>query len=174
MSRGAQAVLELDDETKLFRDMHHPHLVTCYGVATMNGIPTLVTELCNMSLEGVLHDDSFWRFDNLEKKFMTQDMIDDEKYTVLWHVALGLHQLHNKNVLHRDIKAGNILLDHHGKNWKICDFGEAKVLKHQELRFETAQPWRAGYNAGPSNCVLVSAAPTLNAIGQCPVALSWR
>eukprot|EP01046_Picozoa_sp_COSAG06_P032407 COSAG06_NODE_3237_length_5637_cov_1.611051_5_plen_72_part_00 len=55
------------------------------------------------------------------------------------------------NVLHRDIKCGNVLLDgaagecpecHHSGNWKICDFGEAKVLKPPYFRFAPPIQWR--------------------------------
>jgi mitogen-activated protein kinase kinase kinase len=41
-------------------------------------------------------------------------------------ILMGLAYLHNRNVLHRDIKAGNILLDQHG-TCKITDFGLSKL-----------------------------------------------
>ena len=50
------------------------------------------------------------------------------------------------SVLHRDIKCLNILLDgesgecascHHSGNWKICDFGEAKVLEPPYIGAQT-------------------------------------
>ena len=74
--------------------------------------------------------------------------------------AQGIWQLHSMNVLHRDIKAGNILLDGaagecddcgHSGNWKICDFGEAKVLEPPYIGAQTlslkllkASLWDAG------------------------------
>jgi len=45
------------------------------------------------------------------------------------HVALGLHYLHTKGVIHRDIKGGNILSDGAG-NVKLADFGAAKHVDY--------------------------------------------
>ena len=72
------------------------------------------------------------------------------KYTILEHVSQGLQKLHDMSVLHRDLKCLNILLDgesgecescHHTGRWKICDFGEAKILRTPTLAFATAKPW---------------------------------
>ncbi|KAI8344954.1 hypothetical protein BD560DRAFT_411770 [Blakeslea trispora] len=41
-------------------------------------------------------------------------------------ILMGLAYLHNRNILHRDIKAGNILLDQNGV-CKITDFGLSKL-----------------------------------------------
>lgn len=66
------------------------------------------------------------------------------KYTILLHVSQGLEKLHDMGVLHRDLKGGNILLNGEaghcsscgvGGNWKICDFGESRVLKTPTLEF---------------------------------------
>ena len=47
----------------------------------------------------------------------------------------ALHYIHQKNIVHRDIKLDNILLDHEG-NVKICDFGVSKLVKPGEKMME--------------------------------------
>ncbi len=46
-------------------------------------------------------------------------------------ILIGLHYLHLRNILHRDLKPGNIMI-HHYLNieiLKITDFGLAKIDK---------------------------------------------
>jgi len=47
-------------------------------------------------------------------------------------VAGALHYAHKRGVLHRDVKPGNLLLDHQGAAW-ITDFGLAKFVEHEDL-----------------------------------------
>ena len=52
--------------------------------------------------------------------------IDDvRKY--IYHILCGLKYIHSCSVLHRDLKPGNILLDHNYQI-KICDFGLARCV----------------------------------------------
>ncbi|NUM34414.1 MAG: serine/threonine protein kinase [Candidatus Brocadiae bacterium] len=50
---------------------------------------------------------------------------------IIKKVAWALAYAHKKNILHRDIKPGNIILDHLG-NPKVLDFGLAKILGETE------------------------------------------
>ena len=50
---------------------------------------------------------------------------------VLHQVAMGLHQMHFKNILHRDIKSANILCSTDGQI-KIADLGFSVFLTQQE------------------------------------------
>jgi serine/threonine protein kinase len=68
-------------------------------------------------------------------------------------VAVGMNFLHQKNVIHRDLKSPNILLDE-DKLPKICDFGLARVVKPDPMTKLIGTPqWMApeivkneGYN----------------------------
>jgi NIMA (never in mitosis gene a)-related kinase 1/4/5 len=46
-------------------------------------------------------------------------------------VSLGLKYLHNNNIIHRDIKCGNIFLDR-GERVYIGDFGSSKIIKQNQ------------------------------------------
>ena len=48
-------------------------------------------------------------------------------------IVRGLEYIHSKNVMHRDIKLENILLDNLGQV-KICDFGVSKVLEFPDSK----------------------------------------
>ena len=49
---------------------------------------------------------------------------------VLRQVLLGLHVLHSRHVIHRDIKSDNILCKENGEI-KLADFGYAVMLTQQ-------------------------------------------
>jgi len=49
-----------------------------------------------------------------------------DRYLVVLDLLIGLHQLHLKGILHRDLKEDNILYD--GKSAYITDFGQGRFL----------------------------------------------
>jgi mitogen-activated protein kinase 1/3 len=48
--------------------------------------------------------------------------------TIIYNLLLGIKYMHSKNVLHRDIKPGNILVNA-DSSIKICDFGLSRYSK---------------------------------------------
>ena len=50
-------------------------------------------------------------------------------------IILAIQYIHNHNIVHRDIKLDNILIDLDNKI-KICDFGVSKRIKNNEIMYE--------------------------------------
>jgi len=64
-----------------------------------------------------------------------------------YDVSLGMAYLHEKQVLHCDLKSSNLLIDEN-ENIKLCDFGLSRIVssknkkKNQALRVGTPH-WMA-------------------------------
>ena len=81
-------------------------------------------------------DNTFWMFmeycneGDLNKFFRTKDLPFNDTLDVMRQISTGLVYLHEHNVIHRDIKPGNILVDLHREQFtvKLTDFDLSKFL----------------------------------------------
>ena len=91
------------------RQLHHPHVTQLYEViATENSI-WLVTELCS---GGEL-------FDYLTEKGR---LSEEEARNIFGQICVAVNYLHEKGIVHRDLKLENVLLDERCRI-KLGDFG---------------------------------------------------
>ena len=60
-------------------------------------------------------------FDYLHRKKLR--IAEDKLTDICEDIALGMIYLHDRDVLHCDLKSSNILMDLNGWNLKLCDFG---------------------------------------------------
>ncbi|KAH8733192.1 serine/threonine-protein kinase-like protein CLA4 [Phaeosphaeriaceae sp. PMI808] len=65
-----------------------------------------------------------------------QNISEDQIATICHETCKGLEHLHNQNIIHRDIKSDNVLLDGRG-NVKITDFGFCAKLTEQRSKRAT-------------------------------------
>ena len=102
-------------EAQAMAAVHHDHIVTIYQVDEDNGVPFLAMEfLHGMPLDQWLKDG--------RKATIAQVLRMGRE------IAEGLAAAHERGLIHRDIKPGNIWLDSdHKGRVKILDFGLARV-----------------------------------------------
>jgi len=67
-------------------------------------------------------------------QILTKDHIKVFTYQIL----RGLKYLHGASILHRDMKPGNLLVNSNCL-LKICDFGLARSIEHNESMFMTQE-----------------------------------
>lgn len=115
-------------EFEVMRRLNHENIVRLLGIEeeqTMNGGDVIVMELCpNGSLYNVL--------DCPENSF---GLCEEEFLLVLKQVSAGVKHLRDNDIIHRDIKPGNILrcISEDGRSiYKLTDFGAARELQDNE------------------------------------------
>ncbi|KAL2693843.1 hypothetical protein Neosp_000409 [[Neocosmospora] mangrovei] len=101
-----------NDERRMLADVKHPFLITLWGTFQDTKNLYMVMDFVEGGeLFSLLRKSG--RFPNPVAKFYAAE------------VTLALEYLHSKNVIYRDLKPENLLLDRHG-HLKITDFGFAK------------------------------------------------
>ncbi|XP_042187272.1 serine/threonine-protein kinase TAO3-like [Oncorhynchus tshawytscha] len=100
-------------EVKFLEQLHHPNTIEYKGCYLKDNTAWLVMEYCLGSASDLLE---------VHKK-----PLQEVEIAAITHGALqGLAYLHSRNMIHRDVKAGNILLTEPGLV-KLADFGSASI-----------------------------------------------
>ncbi|XP_046573963.1 serine/threonine-protein kinase TBK1-like [Haliotis rubra] len=116
-------------EYEVMKKLNHENIVKLLAVEEEQTAyqKVLVMELCP-------HGSLFTLLEEPDNGF---GLSEEEFLLVLKHVSLGMKHLHDLDVVHRDIKPGNILrhIGEDGRSiYKLTDFGAAREL-HDEERF---------------------------------------
>ncbi|PIN02880.1 Serine/threonine protein kinase [Handroanthus impetiginosus] len=127
------------NEVNIVSSVEHKNLVRLLGCSCSGPESLLVYEfLPNKSLDCFIFDSSESKAFNWEKRF-----------EIIIGIAEGLVYLHENTktrIIHRDIKASNILLDSRHRA-KIADFGLARSFQEDKSHISTALAGTLGYMA---------------------------
>ena len=105
-------------ETNLMKRFNHPNITKILEVFHDEGYMLIIMEYIN---GGNL-------FSFVKKRRKLSEKIAKFLFR---QIILGIKHIHSQNIVHRDIKLENIIIDLNN-NVKICDFGIGKILKSPE------------------------------------------
>lgn len=108
--------LRFEREFDIASQMNHPGLVRVYDRFFDN-------DLCYYSMEFVQGVDLSRRFEKVAGQSSSRQ-VSQEALKVFIQLADALHYLHNNNIIHRDLKAENVLVEGGGQV-RLLDFGLA-------------------------------------------------
>ncbi|PLW44848.1 hypothetical protein PCANC_10791 [Puccinia coronata f. sp. avenae] len=114
ITTAPKLVDQIRDEMNIMSLLRHPNIVEYFGIEVHRDKVYIFQEFCEGGTLAALLENG-----KVEEELICQ---------MYAHQLLeGLNYLHSNNVVHRDIKPDNILLDKEGK-LKYVDFGAAKIL----------------------------------------------
>src|SRR5438132_1323038 len=101
-------------EAQVLASLNHPNIAHIYGLEECGDTRCIVMEL----VEG----------ETLQARIRRGPVGVDEALTIAQQIADALEAAHEKGVVHRDLKPGNVMTTRDGKV-KVLDFGLAKAYQ---------------------------------------------
>ena len=123
-------IKELENEITMLSQLRHRNILNFMGACIQEPVYAIVTEFIEGgSLQSFMHSSE------PSISALRKEMQWEHKLNLMNGIAQACLYLHNKGVIHRDLKSGNVLLDGTVPVKiipKVCDFGLAKALGNNE------------------------------------------
>jgi eukaryotic-like serine/threonine-protein kinase len=129
---GGLGQRRFDEEARLLAGLEHPGLVTVFDAGMQDGFPYLVMQLVNGH--------------TLREEIEHASLPADRVALLGARIADTLAHVHSRDVVHRDVKPSNILLDADGRPY-LADFGISLLAGSPRVTAATKLIGTAGYLA---------------------------
>jgi serine/threonine protein kinase/Tol biopolymer transport system component len=143
----ADRLTRFQREAHALAALNHPNIAQIYGLAESNGTRGIVMEL----VEG----------ETLQARLKRGPVPVKETIEIAKQIAEALEAAHERGILHRDLKPGNIMLTAEGRV-KVLDFGLAKSVESHDLNTNLSQSPTVVTNAPTEANVLLGTAAYLS------------
>lgn len=116
LAASGAAIQRLRLEAEAAARLDHPNIVPIFEIGEHEGHPYLAMQF----VEG----------ENLAERIgrIGSNLMESDSASLMAKIARAVHHAHQRGVLHRDLKPGNILIDENGEP-HLIDFGLAKCLE---------------------------------------------
>ncbi|CAL0306107.1 unnamed protein product [Lupinus luteus] len=125
-NHGKQSIFQLQQEISLLSQFEHENIVQYLGTDKDKSTLYIFLEYVSKGSLASLYQK--YRLNDSQVSAYTRQIIS------------GLMYLHDRNVVHRDIKCANILVDVSG-SVKLADFGLAKATKLNDVKSSKGSPY---------------------------------
>lgn len=114
---------DLLKEYEILNQLDHPNIIKVYGffIGDKKHNPAILLEWCKGDLTKTI-----------------RYLEDIEIVRAIYEICSAMKYVHEHNIIHRDLKMGNILINAN-KHVKICDFGLSKIVDLSTLNTFTHQ-----------------------------------
>ncbi|XP_047332934.1 LEAF RUST 10 DISEASE-RESISTANCE LOCUS RECEPTOR-LIKE PROTEIN KINASE-like 1.4 [Impatiens glandulifera] len=133
---NCKRIIHFMNEVKILTGLRHPNLVTLYGCTSRHSRELLL--VYEYISNGTIYD-------HLHGDLIGKGLLDwPIRLKVAIETAEALSYLHHINIIHRDVKTTNILLDENF-SVKVADFGLSRPLPNNVTHVSTAPQGTPGY-----------------------------